>query len=52
MEFGKNINNTVVTGAEESIGSEVCRQIVKHQPKVLVLFGMSEFALYLIDREL
>ncbi len=34
------------------IGSELCRQIIRHQPKCLVLFEQSEFALYAIEREL
>jgi len=42
----------MVTGAGGSIGSELCRQIIHHRPKVLVLFEQSEYSLYAIEREL
>lgn len=50
----KNIRNKVVmvTGAGGSIGSELCRQIVQLQPTTLVLFEISEYALYQIEKEL
>jgi FlaA1/EpsC-like NDP-sugar epimerase len=42
----------MVTGAGGSIGSELCRQVIEQQPKCLVLFEVSEFALYNIEHEL
>lgn len=52
--LNQDIKNKVVmvTGAGGSIGSELCRQIVKQQPKKLVLFELSEFSLYQIHQEL
>jgi FlaA1/EpsC-like NDP-sugar epimerase len=42
----------MVTGAGGSIGSELCRQIIQLQPASLILFELSEFALYAIEKEL
>ncbi|MEC4747382.1 nucleoside-diphosphate sugar epimerase/dehydratase [Methylomicrobium sp. Wu6] len=42
----------MVTGAGGSIGSELCRQIVALKPSALILFELSEYALYTIEQEL
>jgi FlaA1/EpsC-like NDP-sugar epimerase len=42
----------MVTGAGGSIGSELCRQILRSSPSRLVIFELSELALYQIEREL
>ena len=46
---GKTI---LVSGAGGSIGAELCRQILRENPKNLLLVEMSEFNLYIIHREL
>lgn len=43
--------NVMVTGAGGSIGSELCRQIVQLGPKCLILYELSEYALYAINNE-
>lgn len=52
--MGTNIRNKVVlvTGAGGSIGSELCRQALKCNPKKLILFDHSEYNLYAIEAEL
>lgn len=49
----KNIKglSVMVSGAGGSIGSEICREIIKHSPKRLILFELNEYALYKISQE-
>jgi len=44
--------NVLITGAGGSIGSELCRQIAKQNPKSIVLFELSEHQLYQINENL
>ena len=46
---GKTI---LVTGAGGSIGSEICRQVMKFKPKMLLLLGHGENSIYTIHMEL
>lgn len=46
--FGKVV---AVTGAGGSIGSELCRQIVKFKPKELVMIDINENSLYMLEQE-
>ncbi len=52
--LNKDINKKkiLVTGAGGSIGSELCRQIIKLKPSRLILLELNEFALYKIYEEL
>ncbi len=49
-----NIRDKVimVTGAGGSIGAELCTQIIENKPHCLVLFEISEFQLYRIEKKL
>ncbi len=42
----------MISGAGGSIGSELCRQIIKFNPSCLICFDISEYALYQLEQEL
>jgi FlaA1/EpsC-like NDP-sugar epimerase len=46
---GKSV---LVTGAGGSIGSELCRQIINRRPATVVLYEMTESALFYVEQEL
>ncbi|MCP8617515.1 polysaccharide biosynthesis protein [Salirhabdus salicampi] len=45
-------NTVMVTGAGGSIGSEICRQLMKFNPRKILLVGHGENSIYTIDMEL
>ncbi len=42
----------LITGAGGSIGSEICRQLIKHSPKEMILLGRGENRIFFLEREL
>ena len=44
-------HTVMVSGAGGSIGSELCRQVLKYKPSTLVCLDISEYALYKIEQE-
>lgn len=45
-------HSVLVTGAAGSIGSELCRQILEHEPQVLVCVDQDETGMFYLNREL
>lgn len=52
IRAGLQGRKVMVTGAGGSIGSELCRQLARLQPSLLILAENSEFSLYRIESEL
>ncbi len=52
LQHGLQSQTILVTGAGGSVGSELCRQILREQPKQLLLLDHSEFGLYAVHGEL
>lgn len=52
--FSRHIDGqtVMVTGGAGSIGSELCRQIIKTNPKILIIMDNSEYSLYAIEQEI
>ncbi|MES9780389.1 polysaccharide biosynthesis protein [Bacillus thuringiensis] len=52
--IGEKINGKtiLVTGAGGSIGSEICRQVMKYKPAKIVLLGHGENSIYNIEMEM
>ena len=44
-----NKKNIFITGAGGSIGSELCKQIIKYKPKKIICFDLSEYAIYKLE---
>lgn len=47
-----NDKTVLVTGGGGSIGSEICRQVLRYEPKNLIVLESNEFALYRLEQEL
>ncbi len=52
LSEGMKNESILITGAGGSIGSELCKQIIKLKPSRIILLELSEIALYKIEKEL